>query len=196
MRYCTVCPSKRTILADGKPLAPRTFTGRQGSLPPAAVSCRTFGCKNQKFYPMVNPKSVRVIMLLLATGLAAFRPVVQPSSFTIKVVNIEKGRGPVVVEIYNEKANWLKKPFRRLTLAPDAPSQTASFAVPPGKYAVSIYQDTNGNGELDMNFLSIPKEPIGFGNNYKPFGQPKFESAVVEYSAAAKPAVIKLFTVF
>ena len=115
---------------------------------------------------------------------------------TIEVVNIEKNRGKVVVEIYNDKSGWLKKPFRRLLLTPDATAQTASFAVPPGKYAVSIYQDTNGNGELDMNFLSIPKEPVGFGNNYKPFGQPKFELAAVDYSPAAKPAAIKLFTVF
>lgn len=135
-------------------------------------------------------------LLLLGAGLSASRPVGQPASFTIEVRNIEKNRGNVVVEIYNEKSGWLKKPFRRLTLAPDATAQTASFAVPPGNYAVSIYQDTNGNGELDMNFLSIPKEPIGFGNNYKPFGQPKFESALIAYAPASKPAAIKLFTVF
>jgi len=100
------------------------------------------------------------------------------------------------VDIYNEKSGWLKKPFRRLTLDPGAASRMATFAVPPGKYAVSIYQDTNGNGELDMNFLSIPKEPIGFGNNYKPFGQPRYESALIDYTAASKTATIKLFTVF
>ncbi|MEJ7666133.1 MAG: DUF2141 domain-containing protein [Hymenobacter sp.] len=31
-----------------------------------------------------------------------------------------------------------------------------------------------------MNFLQIPKEPVGFGNNYKPFGEPKFESALID----------------
>jgi uncharacterized protein (DUF2141 family) len=30
----------------------------------------------------------------------------------------------------------------------------------------------------------IPKEPVGFGNNYKPFGKPKFEPASIEYKAA------------
>ena len=145
---------------------------------------------------MTNPNPLTVLLLLLAAGLSASRPVGPPPALTIEVRNVEKNGGKVVVEIYNEKSGWLKKPFRRLTLAPDAPTQTALFAVPPGKYAVSIYQDTNGNGELDMNFLSIPKEPIGFGNNYKPFGQPKFESAVIDYTPASKPAAIKLFTVF
>ena len=145
---------------------------------------------------MTTHNALTAMMLALTAGLAAAQPLGQPSAFTIEVVNIEKNRGTVVVEIYNEKSGWLKKPFRRLTLAPDAAAQTASFAAPPGKYAVSIYQDTNANGELDMNFLSIPKEPIGFGNNYKPFGQPKFESALIAFAPASKPAAIKLFTVF
>lgn len=102
----------------------------------------------------------------------------------------------MVVEIYNAKADWLKKPFRRVTLAPDDNTKRAVFDVPYGKYAVSIYQDTNENGELGMNFLSIPKEPIGFGNNYKPLGEPKFESALVDYGPASKPAAIKLYSVF
>lgn len=145
---------------------------------------------------MTNHNLLTVLLLLLAAGSSASQSAGQPSPFTIEVVNIEKNRGSVVVEIYNEKSGWLKKSFRRLTLAPSASTQTASFAVPPGKYAVSVYQDTNGNGELDMNFLRIPKEPIGFGNNYKPLGQPKYESAVIDHTPASKPAPIKLFTVF
>lgn len=145
---------------------------------------------------MARKSVVAGVALLLAAGLMAARPLATSSALTIEVRNVGKNRGQVVVELYNEKSGWLKKPFRRLTLASDAATLTASFAVPPGKYAISIYQDTNGNGELDMNFLSIPKEPIGFGNNYKPFGQPKFESAVVAYTPTTQPAPINLFTVF
>jgi uncharacterized protein (DUF2141 family) len=79
---------------------------------------------------MANHKLLTVRMLLLGAGLAAFRPAEQPSAFTIEVVNIEKNRGKVVVELYNDKAGWLLKPFRRLALAPDAGALTASFAVP------------------------------------------------------------------
>jgi len=38
-----------------------------------------------------------------------------------------------------------------------------SFNVPYGKYGVTIYQDMNGNGESDMNYLGIPKEPEDLG---------------------------------
>ena len=114
----------------------------------------------------------------------------------IKITNIKKNSGKIVVEIYNTKSGWLKTPFKKLVLTTIQDVQTASFDVPYGKYAITIYQDLNSNGESDMNFLSIPKEPIGFGNNYKPFGEPKFESCLIELKVNSKPVVINLYEVF
>ncbi len=55
----------------------------------------------------------------------------------------------------------------------------ASFkTLAPGNYAVVVYHDENNNGELDTNFIGIPKEGIGVSNNVKPkMGKPKFEAA-------------------
>ncbi len=83
-----------------------------------------------------------------------------------------------------------------MVLSTDQDIQTASFQVPYGKYAITVYQDLNVNGETDINFLGIPKEPVGFGNNYKPFGEPKFESALIEFKATSKLQKIKLYKVF
>jgi uncharacterized protein (DUF2141 family) len=114
----------------------------------------------------------------------------------IKITNIKKNSGKIVVEIYNSKAGWLKTPFKKLELSSDEDSQTASFQVPYGKYAITLYQDINKNGQTDMNFIGIPKEPVGFGNNYKPFGEPKFESALTDFNANSKPQEIKLYRPF
>ena len=133
------------------------------------------------------------MILLLAAALAASKPLNQQAPLQIQILNVQKNNGKVVVEIYNSKSDWLKKPFRRMTLSADNNTKKALFDIPHGKYAISIYQDTNENGELGMNFLSIPKEPIGFGNNYKPFGKPKFESAAIEFKATSRPQEIKLF---
>ena len=139
-----------------------------------------------------NPPTI--IVILLALTLSAAKPVHGQSPLQIEIVNVQKGKGNVVVELYKDKSDWLKTPFRKVTLPTDESTKTASFTIPPGKYAVSIYQDTNGNGELDRNFLGIPKEPVGFGNNYRPFGKPGFESALVEQHTTSKPAAIELFT--
>lgn len=145
---------------------------------------------------MMHHRTLNSIAFLLALTLSASTPLHQQASLQIEILNIQKSSGKIVVEIYNDKAGWLKNSFRRLTLPTDADFKKVSFSVPPGKYAISIYQDRNENGKLDQNFLGIPKEPIGFGNNYKPFGKPSFESASIDYKPTSKPESIKLFTVF
>ena len=141
-----------------------------------------------------NLTSIFSLSLLISVVTTA--ELLAQGTLDIKIANIRKNSGNVVVEIYNSKANWLKTPFKKLELSPTQDSQTASFQVPYGKYAVTVYQDVNTNSETDMNFIGIPKEPVGFGNNDKPFGEPKFESALIEFNANSKPQEIKLYKVF
>ncbi len=117
-------------------------------------------------------------------------------SLVIKISNIQKNKGKVIVEIYTSETSWLESPYKKMVLSTGQDVQTASFQVPYGKYAISVYQDLNDNGEADMNFLGIPKELVGFGNNFKPFGEPKFESCLIEFNATSKPEEIKLYKVF
>ena len=45
----------------------------------------------------------------------------------------------------------------------------------PGTYAIAVIQDLNGNGELDRNFLGMPKEPLAFSVIREiPKGKPDF----------------------
>ncbi|MBC8155978.1 MAG: DUF2141 domain-containing protein [Bacteroidetes bacterium] len=141
-----------------------------------------------KILPAVFLLSLGLISLTASESLAQ-------GTLDIKIANIRKNSGKVVVEIYNSKASWLKTPVKKLELAPNQASQTASFQIPYGKYAITVYQDINTNGETDMNFIGIPKEPVGFGNNYKPFGEPKFESCAIDFNPTSKPQEIKLYKV-
>lgn len=51
----------------------------------------------------------------------------------------------------------------------------------PGRYAIKAYHDINGNGKLDTNWMGIPKEPYGFGNDAMgAFGPPSYEQAAVK----------------
>ena len=50
------------------------------------------------------------------------------------------------------------------------------FELKEGSYAIRYFHDENSNKELDMNFLGIPKEGIGFSNDaYGKFGPKDFE---------------------
>ena len=41
--------------------------------------------------------------------------------------------------------------------------------IPPGRYAIESFQDINGNGKMDSNWLGLPQEPYGFSRDAKPF---------------------------
>jgi len=65
--------------------------------------------------------------------------------------------------------------------------------LPPGRYAVSVYQDVNGNHKLDHNFLEIPKEPVGVSNNPKThMGPPNFAESSFELSADKTISIVLL----
>jgi uncharacterized protein (DUF2141 family) len=138
------------------------------------------------------------ILFTFTMVMASFSPLASfgQGTLTIQVVNIQQPGGNVVVDLYNSETGWLTTPYKRLELPSDQRARTASFQVPYGTYAVTVYQDMNSNGETDMNFLGIPKEPVGFGNNYKPFGEPKFKSALIEFNATARSQEIELYEVF
>jgi len=56
--------------------------------------------------------------------------------------------------------------------------------VPAGPFAVSVFHDENGNGELDSVALGIPSEAYGFsGDARNMFGPPSFEQARMELAA-------------
>lgn len=53
--------------------------------------------------------------------------------------------------------------------------------LPPGKYAVSAYVDSNRSGKLDKNFPGVPKEMYGFSNNvHGIFGPTDFTEAAFD----------------
>jgi uncharacterized protein (DUF2141 family) len=55
-------------------------------------------------------------------------------------------------------------------------------AIPPGEYAFVSFQDLNGNGEADFNFVGMPKEPFALSNDAgkKLVPPPDFDDAKVK----------------
>jgi len=53
-----------------------------------------------------------------------------------------------------------------------------------GKYAVTVYQDINGNKKLDTGLWGVPIEPVAFSNNVHPrFSAPKWKDCEFDYNA-------------
>lgn len=65
--------------------------------------------------------------------------------------------------------------------------------LPPGKYAVSAFADSNKNGKLDKNGLGMPTEIYGNSNDARGmFGPPEFSKAEFELGESPLSLTIHL----
>jgi uncharacterized protein (DUF2141 family) len=56
-----------------------------------------------------------------------------------------------------------------------------------------VYQDENANGQLDRNFIGIPKENYGFSRDAAgKFGPPGFDDAAIDVGDEVTVAKVKL----
>lgn len=103
------------------------------------------------------------------------------STLTVKVAGLRSNHGQVVLALFDSPESYAERrqPKRSARLAPeDGSCEWVVTALESGTYALAVYHDRNGNGELDRRALGMPKEPFGFSNNpATPFGPPSFERA-------------------
>ncbi len=78
-------------------------------------------------------------------------------------IDAEQAKGPVYLAlVLADQAQWPATPLRQV----QAQDGIAVFAeVPPGRYALQLYRDDNGNGQLDLSPRGVPLEPVGFSAN-------------------------------
>ncbi|QGN55122.1 DUF2141 domain-containing protein [Novosphingobium sp. Gsoil 351] len=90
-----------------------------------------------------------------------------------------------------------RDPAARKLAVPSREAATLRFAaVPPGRYAVALLDDANGNGKADMA-LFIPREGFGFSRDAAaPFGPPKFAAAAFDVGAEPVSIPIRMRYVF
>lgn len=127
-------------------------------------------------------------LILLSVTVASFAS--EESSPTdgtallVEVSGLQDATGNIYIAVYDSDDTWLGEEtvLQRQVVIADARENglvSTQLHLPPGQYAVSIYYDSNDNGELDTNFIGIPKEPVAVSNNARPkFGPPKYDDAV------------------
>ena len=100
---------------------------------------------------------------------------------TVKITGITKTTGSSEICVYEEGDGFMNtdKATSCAWLAVDAEVVSHTFeGLKPGRYAVIVIHDLNGNKSLDTNLFRIPKEPYGFSTNPSTtFGPPDFDGA-------------------
>jgi uncharacterized protein (DUF2141 family) len=126
---------------------------------------------------------------LLAGSVAA-------ADLTVTVTDLPSDAGSVRAALYADAASFAaqQNAVAAVILKPhDKTVRLTLGDLPPGRYALAVFDDLNDNGKLDTNLLSMPTEPWGFSNGaVGNFGPPSFEQAAIELVAAGAAITVKV----
>lgn len=145
---------------------------------------------------MTSCKSNRLLALVVLCLAILCRPVLAddlPGILVIEITGLKEASGDVYVAVFNSDDTFLgDEPVqaKKIVIADalDGEVVRTELELPMGDYAFSAFHDKNSNGEIDTNFVGIPKEPIAMSNNaVGKFGPPKYEDAV--FSLGAEPLI-------
>jgi uncharacterized protein (DUF2141 family) len=116
---------------------------------------------------MKNRTTTSFIFLLLASLLLP--NTLQAGQGKLTVRNIVDDRGIIMVAVTPEAATSDfpgKKNASLLLQIPARPGDVSQvFELPTGRYAIAVFHDIDGDGELWTGLFGIPLEPVGFSND-------------------------------
>jgi len=108
----------------------------------------------------------------------------------VEVSGFHSDKGQVMCALYSSAEAFPRKPERAVARTKSDISghqAVCEFSgIAPGTYAVSVFHDENSNGELDRNFIGMPREGVGASNNAKGhMGPPRFDAAKFQFSGGS-----------
>ena len=141
-------------------------------------------------------------LLLAALALAGGVPAAPPAGGDVsaRVTGLRSGKGRVVACLTARAATFPEcahDPAAIGRIVPAAEGTVLDFGhVPPGRYAISMFHDENGNGRLDKR-LMMPREGYGFSRNAPVvMGPPSFASAAFAVAAGDARQAIRMRYMF
>lgn len=125
-----------------------------------------------------------LLLLMLSPKAVAASDV---GDMAVVIDGISPGKGEVVLELFLDAAGFPDgSPKRTLTrrVPASAPKVEVAFEnLPPGRYAIALYQDANENQRLDTHLFGYPTERFGFSRNPKVLlGPPSHSEVEFEWS--------------
>jgi len=89
-------------------------------------------------------------------------PLTQAGDILVNIAGIQAKGAIHLALVPAEPGPWPAQALRQLSSEGNMLRLTD---LPPGRYAIQLFQDSNGNGRLDQGRRGIPLEPVGFSAN-------------------------------
>ena len=120
----------------------------------------------------------------------------ESATLEVRITGFDSPEGRLAVALFATSADYetQENAVQRAWLDIDSAGTVWTAAnLSPGEYAVIVYQDVNGNEQIDLRILGMPKEPVGVSNNARGFfGPPRFRSAKFEVTGPVTRHEIEL----
>ncbi len=127
------------------------------------------------------------VLLLLTVGLAPGLWAQTTASLTIRVTGLRSDQGQVMLSLHNQDKGFPGgKPAVRQQVLPirQGVATVTLGDLPPGRYAVAVIHDENGNGKMDTNWMGLPKEGWGASRDPRPSMRgPRYDESAFELKA-------------
>jgi uncharacterized protein (DUF2141 family) len=134
-------------------------------------------------------KSHHLAIILTIVFSVAATAYAQTGTLTVTINQIDVTRGgKVKIGVYDVKGfAVVGQGIQEIDLPVEGDTTGHLFQnLPPGRYAIAVFQDVNVNDRLDKNFFGVPKEPYGFSQNiFGTFGPPDFEAVAIDLGSGA-----------
>lgn len=116
----------------------------------------------------------------------------ESKTLIVEFESIENFSGTLHVGIF-EKENFLKKPISGKSIEVKGSTHTVEFGnIDFGVYAISVFQDLNGNGILDKQSNGMPTEPWAMSGNPNPYAAPYWEDVKFNFDEDKKIVKLKI----
>lgn len=129
------------------------------------------------------------VLVLLAAGPAAAQ------DLTLRLSSRVEG-GTFAVAVYRDAGSFRRGEgaIMTRTVPRTGPVVSLTFrGLAPGRYAVAAFHDTDGNGDLTLWPIGLPREAYGFSNDARGrFGPPPFDEAAFDLPAAGAAEAFSL----
>jgi len=113
-------------------------------------------------------KKIKIYTYMLVFLFASLS--VKAQILTVEITNIRNNCGNIALAVFtNNKSFSEEKPyFETIYSKTDLKDSTMTITLKlkPGAYGISLLDDENKDGEMDYNWIGIPKEGFGFSNYY------------------------------
>lgn len=127
-------------------------------------------------------KTLSFIFLFTIISFAGFS---QHLSLKVKIEGIEESKGTIYLSLHDNADSFPSDNNKAIRTGQienfNSVAEITFKDLKEGEYAVSVFQDLNGNKELDTNFVGFPKEPVG-ASNMTSLGRPKFSKCKFKLS--------------